>query len=73
MSDIVSFIRNHDCDERLNEFIKQRKKHESIVNALNEEIYMMCKHKWVNDIIENPYTEQLTHITYCQYCESNKR
>lgn len=71
MSDIVKFIKSQDDD--VYELYNQKKKLESQLYEINEKIYHSCNHVWIHDIIENPYNEKLTNITYCKYCELHKR
>jgi hypothetical protein len=71
MSDVVKFIHAHECD--IYELLKRKKCIESELNDINEKLYHLCHHEWVEDVIENPYTEELSKITYCKYCECSKR
>jgi hypothetical protein len=71
MSHIVKFIRAHECD--IYKLQKRKKRIESELDDINEKLYQLCHHEWVDDVIENPYTEKLSKITYCKYCECSKR
>lgn len=53
--------------------IKEKRKLERELNVINNKLYNSCQHEWVEDIIENPYTEMLTKITFCGICECSKR
>jgi hypothetical protein len=57
MSNIVKFIQAHECD--IYELQKRKKRIESELNDINEKLYLLCHHHWVEDVIENPYTEEL--------------
>ena len=71
MSDIVSFIHAH--EHNIHDLLKEKRALESKLNEINELIYALCEHQWCDDYIENPYSEQITKITYCKYCECSKR
>lgn len=70
LAELTNKIENTDI---LNELIRYKKMVDSISYSLESKIYTMCYHEWENDYIENPFTEELSKITYCKYCESTKQ
>jgi hypothetical protein len=68
MSNVV-----HSHEYKINELQKRKKHVECELNEINEQLYHLCHHEWVEDVIENPYTEELYKITFCKYCECSKR
>lgn len=71
MSSIVNFIRANEYN--IHDLLKEKKLLESKLDEINELVYALCKHEWYDDYIENPYSEQITKITFCKYCECSKR
>lgn len=59
--------------DNLEELLCEKKILESKLYVLNDLIYNTCVHKWEKDYIENPYTEEITKIIYCNNCEMQQR
>lgn len=73
MSDIVRFIEIYENNENLHILLSKRKKLQSEIDAIENEIYSSCDHKWVSEVIEIPYSYKTKQVTYCRICEMNKR
>lgn len=59
--------------DNLEELLCEKRILESKLYVLNDLIYNTCVHKWEKDYIENPHTEEITKIIYCNNCEMQQR
>lgn len=56
-------------DTSINEDAYYVKYYKDEINELNQHLYSICNHIWINDHVE--VNEEMQPITYCNICELN--